>query len=348
MIRLTEKIGYGFGDMASSMFWKLFGAYLMIFYTDIFGLPAAMVGTMFLVTRIWDSVFDPIVGVIADRTSSRWGKFRPYLLYLAVPFALIGVLTFYTPPFGLTGKLIYAYLTYSLMMMVYSAINVPYASLLGVMSPDPKDRNTLSTYRMMFAYLGSFIALLLFMPMVNRFGSGSSDISDQRFAWTLAVVVIAVMCAILFLGCFAWTRERVKPINDRKTSLKEDVRDLFHNKPWWILFGAGVATLVFNSVRDGATVYYFKYYILEEQHQSVSLFGITFVLSGLYLAVGQMANIIGVIMAAPLSNHIGKRRTFALSMLLAVVLSIIFFWFEKDDLVLIFVFQYHLLLVREG
>jgi GPH family glycoside/pentoside/hexuronide:cation symporter len=186
----------------------------------------------------------------------------------------------------------------------------------------------------MFAYLGSFIALLLFMPMVNRFGSGSSDISDQRFAWTLAVVVIAVMCAILFLGCFAWTRERVKPINDRKTSLKEDVRDLFHNKPWWILFGAGVATLVFNSVRDGATVYYFKYYILEEQHQSVSLFGITFVLSGLYLAVGQMANIIGVIMAAPLSNHIGKRRTFALSMLLAVVLSIIFFWFEKDDLVL--------------
>ena len=175
MIRLTEKIGYGFGDMASSMFWKLFGAYLMIFYTDIFGLPAAMVGTMFLVTRIWDSVFDPIVGVIADRTSSRWGKFRPYLLYLAVPFALIGVLTFYTPPFGLTGKLIYAYLTYSLMMMVYSAINVPYASLLGVMSPDSKDRNTLSTYRMMFAYLGSFIALLLFMPMVNCFSGGSSD-----------------------------------------------------------------------------------------------------------------------------------------------------------------------------
>ena len=279
MIKLTEKIGYGFGDMASSMFWKLFGAYLMIFYTDIFGLPAAMVGTMFLVTRIWDSVFDPIVGVIADRTSSRWGKFRPYLLYLAVPFALIGVLTFYTPPFGLTGKLIYAYLTYSLMMMVYSAINVPYASLLGVMSPDPKDRNTLSTYRMMFAYLGSFIALLLFMPMVNRFGSGSSDISDQRFAWTLAVVVIAVMCAILFLGCFAWTRERVKPINDRKTSLKEDVRDLFHNKPWWILFGAGVATLVFNSVRDGATVYYFKYYILEEWRNSISRFPCSVLLS---------------------------------------------------------------------
>ena len=109
--------------MASSMFWKLFGAYLMIFYTDVFGLPAAAVGTMFLITRIWDSVFDPIVGVVADRTQTRWGKFRPYLLWLAIPFAVIGVLTFTTPSFGQTGNLIYAYITYSLMMMVYSAIN---------------------------------------------------------------------------------------------------------------------------------------------------------------------------------------------------------------------------------
>lgn len=117
MIKLTEKIGYGFGDMASSMFWKLFGAYLMIFYTDVFGLPAAAVGTMFLITRIWDSVFDPIVGVAADRTQTRWGKFRPYLLWLAIPFAAIGVLTFTTPSFGQTGNLIYAYITYSLMMI---------------------------------------------------------------------------------------------------------------------------------------------------------------------------------------------------------------------------------------
>ena len=109
MIKLTEKIGYGFGDMASSMFWKLFGAYLMIFYTDVFGLPAAAVGTMFLITRIWDSVFDPIVGVAADRTQTRWGKFRPYLLWLAIPFAAIGVLTFTTPSFGQTGNLICLY-----------------------------------------------------------------------------------------------------------------------------------------------------------------------------------------------------------------------------------------------
>ena len=176
--------------MASSMFWKLFGAYLMIFYTDVFGLPAAAVGTMFLITRIWDSVFDPIVGVAADRTQTRWGKFRPYLLWLAIPFAAIGVLTFTTPSFGQTGNLIYAYITYSLMMMVYSAINVPYASLLGVMSPLPQDRNTLSTYRMVFAYIGSFIALLLFMPMVRFFSGNSDELADQQHGWTLSLIHI--------------------------------------------------------------------------------------------------------------------------------------------------------------
>lgn len=339
MIKLTEKIGYGFGDMASSMFWKLFGAYLMIFYTDVFGLPAAAVGTMFLITRIWDSAFDPIVGVIADRTHSRWGKFRPYLLWLAVPFGLIGVLTFFTPDWGPTAKLVYAYVTYSLMMMVYSAINVPYASLLGVMSPDPKERNTLSTFRMMFAYIGSFIALLLFMPLVNFFSGGSKEAGEQQMGWTLAVVVIAVMCAVLFLGCFAWTRERVKPIKTEQNPLKDDLKDLFHNRPWWILLGAGVAALVFNSIRDGATVYYFKYFVVEEEYTSVSLFGVSFVLSGLYLAVGQAANIVGVIAAAPVSNRIGKRSTYMWAMIIATVLSVIFYWFDKGDLVLIFVFQ---------
>ena len=339
MIKLTEKIGYGFGDMASSMFWKLFGAYLRIFYTDVFGLPAAVVGTMFLITRIWDSAFDPIVGVVADRTHSRWGKFRPYLLWLAVPFGIIGILTFVTPDWSPTGKLIYAYVTYSLMMMIYSAINVPYASLLGVMSPNPKERNTLSTYRMTFAYIGSFIALLLFMPLVNFFSGNSKELADQQTGWTMAVVVIAILCIVLFFGCFAWTKERVKPIKETQNPLKEDLKDLFKNKPWWILLGAGVAALVFNSIRDGATVYYFKYFVVEEDYATVSFFGMSFVLSGLYLALGQAANIIGVIAAAPVSNRIGKRNTYMWAMIIATVLSVIFYWFDKEDLIWMFVFQ---------
>ena len=335
MIGIREKIGYGFGDMASSMFWKLFGSYLMIFYTDVFGMPAAVVGTMFLITRVWDSAFDPIIGIIADRTQSRWGKFRPYLLYLAIPFAVIGVLTFTTPDFSDGGKVIYAYFTYSLMMMVYSAINVPYASLLGVMSPESKDRNMLSTYRMTFAYIGSFIALLLFMPMVNRFSMGH----DEQHGWMMSVIVIAVLCALLFYGCFAWTTERVKPIKKQQNSLKSDLQDLLHNRPWWILLGAGVAALVFNSIRDGATVYYFKYYVVEEEYASISLFGISFVLSGLYLAVGQAANIVGVVLAAPLSNRIGKKKTYMWAMSIETVLSVIFYWFDKEQLMLMFIFQ---------
>lgn len=339
MIKLKEKIGYGFGDMASSMFWKLFGAYLMIFYTDVFGLPAAVVGTMFLVTRVWDSLFDPIVGVVADRTHSRWGKFRPYLLWLAVPFAVIGVLTFTTPEWSSGGKLVYAYVTYSLMMMVYSAINVPYASLLGVMSSDPKERNTLSTYRMTFAYIGSFIALLLFMPMVNFFGGDTEGAAGEQRGWMLSVLVIAVLCAVLFYFCFAFTRERVKPIREKQNPLKDDLRDLLKNKPWWILLGAGVAALIFNSIRDGATVYYFKYFIVEQDHAAVSVIGVSFVLSGLYLAVGQAANIVGVILAAPVSNRIGKKNTYMGAMIVATVLSIAFYWFGKEHLALIFIFQ---------
>lgn len=338
-ITIKEKVGYGFGDAASSMFWKLFGSYLMIFYTDVFGLPAAVVGSMFLITRIWDSLFDPIVGMVADRTNTRWGKFRPYLLFLAIPFAVIGVFTFFTPGLDYTGKVIYAYVTYSLMMMVYSAINVPYASLLGVMSPDQKDRNVLSTFRMTFAYIGSFVTFLLFMPLVNYFSNGSNAVKDQQHGWFMAVVVIAVMCAVLFFMCFSFTKERVKPIKQEKTPLLDDLRDLIKNKPWWILLGAGVAALVFNSIRDGATVYYFKYYIVEDGFGTINLFSIPFVLSGLYLALGQAANIVGVILAAPVSNRIGKRYTYMGAMAIATVLSIVFYWMDKDSLALIFILQ---------
>ena len=339
MIKLSEKIGYGLGDMSSSMFWKLFGAYLMIFYTDVFGMSAAVVGTMFLITRVWDSLLDPVVGIIADRTESRWGKFRPYLLCLAVPFGAFAVLTFYTPDIDDTGKIVYAFITYSLMMMVYSAINVPYASLLGVMSPNPQDRNVLSTFRMMFAYIGSFLALLLFMPLVNTFTGGNNAQEVQQYGWLMAVVVFAVTCTVLFLMCFAFTRERVKPVKVEKTPLKTDIRDLLSNRPWWILLGAGIASLVFNSIRDGATVYYFKYFVDETAFGDVTIVGIPFVLSGLYLAVGQASNIIGVVAAAPIANMIGKRQTFMWAMIIATGLSIVFYFLDRDQLEMIFLLQ---------
>ena len=213
------------------------------------------------------------------------------------------------------------------------------------MSPNPADRNTLATYRMTFAYLGSFVALLLFMPLVNAFGGGDNNgaihgwLTAPQFGWLMAVGVIAVLCIVLFLGCFVLTKERVKSVRQEKTSLRMDLCDLLHNRPWWILLGAGVASLVFNSIRDGATVYYFKYYVDETTMGSISFLGLPFVLSGLYLAVGQAANIVGFILAAPISNRIGKRCTFMLAMAVASALSIVFLGLDKDQLALIFLLQ---------
>lgn len=336
-ISWKEKTGYGLGDAASSMFWKIFSMYLMFFYTDVFGLAPAVVGTMFLITRIWDSCFDPIVGIIADRTRTRWGKFRPYLFWVAIPFAVIGVLTFYTPDFDEKGKIIYAYITYSLMMMVYSLINVPYASLLGVLSSDRKERTTLSSYRMVFAFGGSLLALWLIEPLVLYFGGSL----NSKEGWFYTIVVFGIITTAFFWACFWLTKERVRPIADEESNLKEDLRDLWKNKPWWILLGAGVGALIFNSIRDGAAVYYFKYYVTSAASYSFNLFGEDFAMTptSIYLVLGQAANIIGVIIATPIANRIGKKKTFFGAMAMAAILSVIFYFFGKEDVLLIMLFQ---------
>lgn len=335
-ITLKEKIGYGLGDAASSMFWKLFGMYLLFFYTDIFGIDAAIVGTMFLITRVWDSLFDPVVGVICDRTETRMGKFRPYLLWFAIPFGIIGVLTFTTPDLAVSGKVVYAYVTYSLMMIVYSLINVPYASLLGVMSANPKERTELSSYRMIFAFMGSILALLLIEPFVNLFGDNGRNLT---LGWTMAIVVFALIAVVFFLCTFFWTKERVRPIKESSNSLKEDISDLLKNKPWWILLGAGVAALIFNSIRDGAAVYYFKYYAIAPDAFNLGIIGSAISLTTLYLVLGQGANILGILCVTPISARIGKQKTYLFAMLGATVFSIAFYFVSKDNIALMLILQ---------
>lgn len=465
-LKLSEKIGYGFGDAASSMFWKLFGMYIMFFYTDIFGIPAAVVGTMFLVTRIGDSFFDPLVGILSDRTETRWGKFRPYLLWMALPFGIIGVLTFTTPPFDTTGKIIYAYVTFSLMMLVYSMINVPYASLMGVMTADGKERTTLATYRFIFAFGGSFLVLGLFQPLFDSFGTktlfqftqpkeivlsqkdssanvtekvyawenkalptegttidsfiyvtvkistrsneafklGIYDVTNNQFNWvqfpegkdTLglirdgswskvqlnlkrllpnfstdklsnyqlvfsgssnikigkaaiqeinyqygtqrAVMVIAVIAVIMFLLTFLLTRERIKPLVE-KSSLKDDLKDLMRNTPWFILLGASISTIFFNTIRDGAAVYYFKYYYQGKGELLFNSINLSLAISTVYLLLGQAANIVGVVLAKPVSDKFGKKSTFLTAMLVATVLSFLFYGLDKTNLTMILIFQ---------
>ncbi|MFA5444139.1 MAG: MFS transporter [Bacteroidales bacterium] len=339
-ITFREKLGYGFGDMASSMFWKIFGMYLLFFYTKVFGISPAAAGTMFLLTRIWDAVNDPIMGLLSDRTQTRWGKYRPYLLWGGIPFALIGVMTFFTPDWGENAKLAYAYVTYTLMMMIYTVVNVPYASLLGVMSPHPKDRNTLSSYRMFFAYVGSFITFMILQPLIDAFsspGAAGEKISMEPGAWTAAVAVIGALCALLFFLCFRWTKERVKAADEsrNKASVGTDLKRLFTNGPWWILLASGVSALLFNSIRDGVALFYFTDYVTSTFRTAA--FGWT--VGTIYLLVGQASNMIGVALAAPVANRIGKKKTYLGAMVLATLLSCFFFMLRPDQILLIMAFQ---------
>ena len=344
MITLKDKVGYGFGDMASSMFWKIFGMYSLFFYTDVFGITAAAAGTMFLIARLWDSVFDLFVGIVADRTKTRWGRYRPYLLWFAIPFAVMGVITFFTPEFGSVGKLVYAYITYSLMMIVYSMINVPYASLLGVMSSEPKERNVLSSYRMSFAFIGSFITFMLLQPLVDNFAkifdSGATQvdtgtISTLPIAWTLGIATIGLICTVLFFFCFRCTRERVEPVNENENENVSVIKDLVHlflNAPWWILVGTGLAALLFNAVRDGVAIYYFRDYVQVNYRMPATGWDI----ATIYFLIGQVANLVGVILAPSLSAKYGKKRTYMIAMAIAAVLSAIFFYIPNQlELVLV-------------
>ena len=320
MNTLKEKIGYGFGDMSSSMFWKIFSYYLPFFYSNIFGLSLADAGLLMLVTRIWDAVSDPMMGVIADRTHTRWGKYRPYLLWVALPFAIAGILLFTTPEMGRTGKLIWAYVTYILMMTVYTGINVPYGAMLGVMTDDSNTKTVFSSYRMFFAYGGSFIALGAWEPLCNWFRS--MDCSNAT-SWQFAMIVIASICFMGFILCFSMTREHVKSAAAK--SIGKDVKSLVQNSPWWILNGAALLSNFFNTVRGATAAYFFKDYISAGASLDCGLFSIV-LYAGLFLMVGEVCNMLGVALAVPFSLKLGKKSTYQLALVCLVLFSVLFFF----------------------
>ncbi|MCH5318487.1 MAG: MFS transporter [Paramuribaculum sp.] len=321
MAKLSEKIGYGFGDMASSMFWKVFSYYLPFFYSNIFGLSLVDAGILVLVTRLWDAVSDPMMGIIADRTKTKWGKYRPYLLWVAAPFSICGILLFTTPDWGYAGKLVWAYVTYILMMTVYTGINVPYGAMLGVMSENPKEKTVFSSFRMFFAYGGSFIALASWEPLCKMF--------DERWgfspqsSWQAAMIVIAIACFILFLCCFKLTKERIKTVS--VVSIGKDFKSLLSNSPWWLLIGAALCYNLFATVRGATVAYFFADVIGNDAHIVIFSLSLLFY-SGLFLSVGEVANMIGVALTVPIAGALGKKTTFILVNAALIGLSILFFF----------------------
>ena len=318
---LIEKVGYGFGDMASSMFWKIFSYYLPFFYSNVFGLSLVDAGVLLLVTRIWDAVSDPMMGVLSDRTNTRWGKYRPYLLWFAAPFSICGILLFTAPDWGYSAKLLWAYVTYILMMTVYTGINVPYGAMLGVVTADPNEKTVFSSFRMFFAYGGSFIALAAWEPLCAWFNTAYSD--SPASSWQAAMIVIATACFILFLLCFRLTRERLKTVS--AVSIGSDFRSLLSNKPWWLLIGAALCFNLFNTAR-GATVAYFFVDIIGRDAEIV-VWGLQFAFySGLFLSIGEVANMVGVALCVPIAARLGKKTTFMAVNASLVVLSVGFFF----------------------
>ncbi|MBQ2151645.1 MAG: MFS transporter [Bacteroidales bacterium] len=313
-----EKVGYGFGDMSSSMFWKIFSYYLPFFYSNIFGLTLDQVGLLLVVTRIWDAVSDPMMGILADRTETKWGKYRPYLLIMAVPFALSGIFLFTTPDASPTMKLVWAYVTYIMMMTVYTGINVPYGAMLGVMTDDSGSKTVLSSYRMFFAYGGSFIALFCWEPLCNALGGYGTP-----SGWQHAMFVIAALCLVLFLLCFRMTKEKVKP--EAAGSVGKDFKSLLRNAPWWLLVGAALCSNLFNTVRGSTIAYFFNDVISQDAHLNLGPLSFVFY-AGLFLSIGEVCNMVGVALAVPFSKALGKKTTYVISLIALIVLSISFFY----------------------
>ncbi len=311
---LSERIGYGLGDMASSMFWKIFSYYLPFFYSNIFGLRLDQVGLLLVVTRIWDAVSDPMMGILADRTRSRLGKYRPYLLWMALPFALCGIFLFTTPAFGPTGKLVWAYVTYLLMMTVYTGINVPYGAMLGVMTDSSSEKTVLSSFRMFFAYGGSFLAVLCWEPFCRALGGYASPAG-----WQHAMMAVALMTLLLFVGCFSLTRERIRSANT--VSVGKDLAALLRNGPWWILIACALCSNLFMTVRGSTVAYFFNDIVGPDAH----VFGLLFY-AGLFLGVGEVSNMAGVALTVPVAARLGKKTAWQLCFLALAVLSAVFFW----------------------
>jgi GPH family glycoside/pentoside/hexuronide:cation symporter len=321
-LSIGEKVGYAMGDVASNFYWRIFDVFLFIFYTDVFGLAPAAVGTMMLVTRLIDAFSDPIMGAMADRTQTRFGKFRPYLIWGIIPIAAAGILTFTVPDLDDSGKLVWAYCTYIFMMLAYTFINVPYGALLGVMTADSQQRTTLTSFRFIGAFSGGTLVAYMTPKLVEYLGQG-----DQALGWQLTMTAYGFVALMLFMATFFATKERISPPVGQKTPVVQDIKDLFSNKPWIVLFILALVIMMTISLRGSVGTFYFKYYVERED------------LIGTFLAIYMISLLIGAASTPFLTKFMDKKSLLILLMGLVAVLSAAFYFVPNDQIMLMYCLQ---------
>lgn len=359
-ISVIEKIGYSLGDLAANLIFQTLMTFLAFFYTDVYVIPPATASAIIFAGGMIGAFFNPVMGIIADRTNTRWGKFRPWILWTAVPFGVIAMLAFSTPDFGPGGKVAYALITYILLVIIYSANNLPYASLSGVLTGDMAQRNSISSYRFVAVMVAQFIVQGLLLPLVLILGEG-----DKTKGFETVMTLFSITGIIFFIITFLTTRERIIPQPDQKSSVKEDLSDLFKNKPWIAMLVLTVFIFITLSLKGGMYVYYFNNY-LSEPHLATFLNDVGFnrfigsidqLLTGmgmhgftwpedapssgfsLFNAGGIIMMIVGIAFSKSLADRYGKRNIFGISLFLSALCLLLFYFYSPEAIAWVFISQ---------
>ena len=318
-IGIGEKIGYALGDTAANIAWRTLSTFLFVFYTDVFGISAAVVGVLLLVTRFSDGFTDVIMGMIADRTNTKQGKFRPWILWSALPLGALMALTFTTPDLGTTGKIIYAYVTYIMLTLAYTANNIPYSALMGVLTTNNTERTSLSSFRFAGAYLGGILTQGGLIYLVMLLGNGNENKGYQYSIYLLSAILVLFLLVTYFT-----TKERVKPTIEESSNIKNDLKDLITNKPWLILLVIGFLFVTYNSIKQGITVIYFKRFLNAET------------LAASYMVALLVVSVFAALITTKLSNIFGKRNLFIYVMLFSAVTNGLLYFASPENTTMIF------------
>lgn len=349
-LSVKEKVGYSLGDLAANLVFQTLMTYLAYFYTDIYGLEANHASAIILSVGLVAAFgFNPIIGAIADRTSSRWGKFRPWILFTAIPLGVIALLAFSTPNFAYKGKVIYAVVTYTLLLLLYASNNLPYSALSGVITGDMGDRNSLSSYRFVAVMFAQFFVQVFMLPIIESAGGG-----DKAVGIEIVMTWLAIIGTVMLLITFFTTRERIVPKPEQKSSLSEDLKDLFKNKPWVIILAVTTLLFVTLAMKGGSYVYYFQNYVDKEELTSfiqpilntlsnvgINFFGENPVSAGfgLFNAGGIIFMIVGITLSKKFADKYGKRDVFMTALFISTIFIAIFFFFSPGSVVLMFLSQ---------